>query len=476
MGTNVPQPSWNPATGFVAPATSAILAGTTADLNQAFGGNVNPALNTPQGQVATSNAAIIQDAYDQFVFYTTQTDPAFAIGRMQDAIARIYFLTRIPASPTVCESCTCTGLAGVVIPIGALAQNPADGNIYACTSGGTIGAGGTVALNFACLTNGPVACPPNQLTQIYQAIPGWDTITNPGAGVEGANVESAADFEARREASVEANSVTMLASIIGSVAKVTGVLDFYGYDNSSASPVTVLGQTIAANSIYVCVAGGSNADVAQAILNKKGPGCGYTGNTTVTAYDSNPLYTAPIPYSVKFQIPDALVVVVKVSLKSNSGIPATALAMIQNSVLSAFTGADGGSRARIGSLIFASRYYAGVAALGSWAEIVSIKIGSTNTTGAVVTGAIAATTLTVSAVASGTVAVGQILVGVNVAPGTTITALGSGSGGTGTYTVSQAQTAASATIDCITAGLDDFQVNINQVPTLVAADIYMAQV
>lgn len=62
------------------------------------------------------------------------------------------------------------------------------------------------------------------------------------------------------------------------------------------------------------------------------------------------------------------------------------------------------------------------------------------------TGAIAATTLTVSAVASGELAVGQAISGVNVLPGTVITALGSGVGGTGTYTVNQSQTAASATI------------------------------
>jgi len=57
MTTNVPAPTFGP-TGFVAPAESAILAGRQADFNQAFGGNLNPALNTSQGQLEQSDTAM----------------------------------------------------------------------------------------------------------------------------------------------------------------------------------------------------------------------------------------------------------------------------------------------------------------------------------------------------------------------------------------------------------------------------------
>ncbi len=55
---------------------------------------------------------------------------------MQDAIARIYFLERNPAEPTTVQA-LCTGLAGVEIPVGALAVAE-DGNQYICTQAGTI--------------------------------------------------------------------------------------------------------------------------------------------------------------------------------------------------------------------------------------------------------------------------------------------------------------------------------------------------
>ncbi len=62
------------------------------------------------------------------------------------------------------------------------------------------------------------------------------------------------------------------------------------------------------------------------------------------------------------------------------------------------------------------------------------------------TGSIAGTTLTVSAVASGNLQVGETIYGAGIAPGTTITAVGTGTGGTGTYTVSTTQTVASETL------------------------------
>ena len=82
--TNVPPPAFGN-TGFVAPAESAILAGVQADWNSAFGGYLNPALETAQGQLATSEAAVIGQANAQFLALANGVDPAYASGRLQDA-------------------------------------------------------------------------------------------------------------------------------------------------------------------------------------------------------------------------------------------------------------------------------------------------------------------------------------------------------------------------------------------------------
>lgn len=464
--TAVPTVSWNPAVGFVVPPPQNVLVGFQSDISTAMGGGLNPGLSTPQGQLATSEAAVYDDVMDTFVFYTTQTDPATATGRMQDAIGRIYFLERNPSQPTVAQ-CLCTGLSGVVIPVGALAVAE-DGNVYTCTEAGIIPIGGSITLSFACNVVGPISCPANTLNAIYQAIPGWDTINNVADGVLGNDVETPQAFEARRAASVALNSIGSLPSVKGAVLSVAAVLDAYVTENTASSPVTIGGVTLAAKSLYVAAVGGAAQAVANAIWSKKAPGCGYNGNTTETVLDTSPGYSAPFPsYSVSFEIPSSLAILFAVNIANNALVPSNAVALIQNAIIQSFSGADGGQRATIGSTIYSTRFIANIASLGPWVQIISIQIGSANNAAATFTGSIAGTALTVSGV-TGTIAIGQTISDTsgNIIEGTTIV---SGSGTS--WVVSNTQTVGSETMVAATASLNDLVVQINQVPTISASNI-----
>jgi hypothetical protein len=379
--TSIPAPSFT-ATGFVAPAESAILAGAQADINAAFGGTLNPALTTPQGQLATSESAILGDVNSTFLALANGVDPAYATGRMQDAIGRIYFMTREPATPTTI-SVVCTGLNGVGISVGSLLQAE-DGNNYICTQAGTIPLSGSVTLPFECVTAGTIACPAQTFT-IYQTVPGWDSAVSSSEGVLGTLVESRSAFEARRQASVANNSIGALSSIRSTVLAVPGVTDCYVTENATAIASMVGGVTIAPYSVYVCANGGTSAAVAQAIWTKKPPGCAYTGNTTVTVTDSNSGYLPPQPtYSVSFQIPTLLPIMFAVSIANSPLVPSNALVLIQAAMINAFGGGDGGQRSTIGATIYASRFYATIAALGTWANVVSVLIGTSTPTSSTV--------------------------------------------------------------------------------------------
>lgn len=469
--SNVPKPSFGPR-GFTAPPESALVAGVFQDMNDAFGGGLNTALETPQGQLASSLAAIIGNANDTFIEYVNQVDPAYATGRMQDAIGRIYNLERNASQPTVVQA-VCSGLTGVFLPTGTLAL-AMDSSIYQSTEDATIPIGGSITVQFANTVNGPIPCPDGTLNKIYKAVNGWESITNLVDGVLGNDVESRSEFEARRQASVALNSRGSMPSILGAVLNVENVLDAYVTENVNDTNLTIGGYTLDPHSLYVAAVGGDPQGVALAIWSKKAPGCAYNGNTTEIIIDNFSGYSFPYPqYTVKYQIPTALAVMFEVKLVNNAQVPDNVAQLVQGAIMSAFSGADGGQRARIGSTIYASRFYGPIAALGSWAQIVSITIGSENQPSATFTGSISGLTLTVTAVSSGTLAVGQTLsnVGSSILAGTRITALGSGSGGTGTYFINNTQVVASGTIKSSRGLNNAVVVNIDQVPTVSAADI-----
>lgn len=422
-GTAVPPPTFGP-TGFTAPTGPTILAGVQLDINAAFGNVLNYQLTTSQGQLASSMAAAIGNVYQEFQYFSTQIDPNYSTNRWQDAIAAIYFLTRNPAEPTTLQvNCTGGGAGvGIVLPDGTGGTTAATikdeaGNLYALTESITLpSSGGTVVGTFACTVPGPVAVPPSDGVSIYQTIPGWDSVSV-ASGTQGTNTESRAAFEQRRRDSVAGNSFGAIGSIIGAVAKVPGVTDYYGYDNSTNAPVTVQGVTISANSIYICAAGGTPSAVAQAIWSKKAPGCSYTGSTTETVYDTNPLYASPIPYQVSFQIAVPLQLLFAVTIVNGPGVPSNAAALIQAALIAAATQGIVG-------------------------------------TGATFVGSVSGNTLTVTQLISGALAVGQTVddnTG-QLAAGTQITALGTGSGGIGTYVVTPSQTTPSETMTSVAAG------------------------
>lgn len=525
-GTAVPSIQFTSA-GFVSPSGPSVLAGVQLDISNAFGGALNYGLTTPQGQLASSWGAIIVNANSIFVYYAQQVDPAYASGRFQDAIGRIYRLERQPAVPTSVQI-SCNGANEVAIPLNSQVRDTA-GNLYQCTQAGTIGSGGSVVLAFAAVNAGPTPVPAS--VTLYQVTPGWDS-ASVISGAVGRNVESRSEFETRRIDSVAGNSFGAIGSIIGAVANVPGVIDYFGYNNNTSGTVTVGTVSIAAYSIYICVAGGSPSAVAQAILSKKGAGAPMVGNTTVTVYDSNPLYATPIAYVITYEIPTALQILFKVGIVAGPTVPSSAVQQVQTALLAAFTGntlaasftgqisgttltvsavvsgtlavgqtisdltgnlaADtvitglgtgtGGTgtylvsvnqnvvaeamtsaapitgtstpRARINSVINAIQYVPAIAALGPWALVSSLTVGSANSADAVVVGHIAANTLTVTAVTSGTVVVGDFLFDAAglIINGTVITALGTGTGGTGTYTINNPQTVAGATFTGNTTG------------------------
>jgi hypothetical protein len=371
--TNVPPITFGPS-GPVIPLAQDVLAGVQADINTAFGGGVNPQLSSPQGQMAQSMAAVIDDKNAQIALVSNQVNPDYSSGKWQDAIGKIYFLNRIVAAGTV-VSVSCTGAVGTVIPLGATAQDT-NGYIYASLGAATIPAGGSIAVQFQNQTTGAIGTAVGSVNKIYSAVIGWDAITNPAAGTLGNDVESRASFELRRQAMVAIGSQLSVDSIRAAILGVANVLDAYVIENSM--PVAVnTGATnypVIANSIFCAVVGGADIDVASAIYTKKSPGCNMNGTSLVTFTD-NVNYPFPYPaYIIKFLRPTSVPILFSVQIQNTVNLPVDVVAQTQAAVVAAFNGAGGGGRARIGAAIVSGRFYAGISAIGN-VNVLEVLLG-----------------------------------------------------------------------------------------------------
>lgn len=371
--TAVPQIRFTPQ-GVIVPSDLDILAGRQEDINTAFGGGLNPDLRTPQGQLATSDAAIISDKDAEILLVTNQVDPQFATGKFQDAIGRIYFMERLEARPTVVE-CLMTGPGGT-IPAGTLAQDT-NGNTYSLLGAVTIPPSGTVMSSWQNVVTGPIPCPEGTLVKVYQAVPGWDAIINSEDGVVGRLVESPSEFELRRKNSVAANSRGSTQAIQSAVFEVANVLDCYVIDNTSGQTV-LKGSTnypMLPHSVYVGAVGGLDADIAQAIWIKKDTGCDYNGNTSVTVFATEG-YTTPFPaYQVKFNRPASTPVLFQVQIVNSPTLPANIIALIQNAIIAQFIGATGLVPARMGAAVTGSSYYGAVIGASPSLVVLSVLVG-----------------------------------------------------------------------------------------------------
>lgn len=373
--TSVPRVQFTP-TGLVTPDETAIKAGAFADMNAAFGGNLSTRDSSPQGQLVASQTAIIGAANDLFLEFVNNINPDTASGFMQDAIARIYFLDRLPALPTVVQV-TCYGKTGAVIPVGALVKD-GSGNLYASTESGTIPASGSVAVEFAAQVYGPINCPAGAIESIpVKIIPGWDSAANLTDGVVGRLVESRVDFEYRRRQSVALNAHGTMPSIYANVFNLDGVTDVYAIDNVKDTPLAVgsTAYTLIPKSIYVAVVGGDDAGIARTIWTRKDVGADYNGNVTVVVEDEN--YDIPRPsYPVKLNRPTATPIKFAVSIANMPGLPSDIVNRVRSAIVSAFYGGDGGQRARIAATIFAGRFYAPVSASAPNVAIISLLLGA----------------------------------------------------------------------------------------------------
>ena len=377
---------FDPKTGFSVSETSAIREDVAQDWVNAFKETGRPDLNTdpetPQGQLIDSQTAAIHQKDTELAYLANQFNPQTASGRWQDALAKIYFLSRKPAINSTAV-CTLTGMNGTTVTAGALIRSSYDSTLWILNKDAVIGENGTATAVFTCQTEGAVQAGAGTLTQIVTTTPGWDAVTNVQTAEVGQLAESQAAFENRRYQSVALNGRSTTAAVYARVADLKNVIATYVTDNKTNVNQTVDGYTLKPHSIYVAVIGGDNSDIAKAIYNSVSAGCDYNGNTTVNVTDEN---TNAVE-SVTFMRPSQLPLYVKVTIQDDGNLPDGYESIIKEAVYNNFYGLDAQTtingdailRVVMNTDIYASRFMPSILNAGI-SQLLRVELSQNNST------------------------------------------------------------------------------------------------
>lgn len=363
--TNVPIIKLTPQ-GLQVPTAKEVLDGVLADFDKAFGGGLNKNLETPQGQLASSLAAIIHDRNNQIAWLINNLDPDYSDGVMQDAIGKIYFIKRKGQVNSV-VNCEFVGLPGTIIPKDFVVKDEAnndwvlDEEISILDSGRVIG---------RMTGKGIYGAKANTINVLSQSIIGLDRVNNPQDAVIGNATESRTAFAERYKKSVAINSQGMPATVYSNVASLSGVIDCYVIDNPKDEIVQVGANNTPLNrhSIYVAVVGGNEQEIAEMIWRYAGNGCDFNGNTSVTVTDER--YLTPKPsYQIKFQRPDDLPIYFQIKVKRGADLNIDSL--VKNTIVNTFNA----NRVKIGSTIYSMGYISSLIDAVGKEYLLEVKVG-----------------------------------------------------------------------------------------------------
>lgn len=322
--------------GAVIPDTADILTGVQNEYRDAFGADlvVDPA--TPQGVLITAETIAREAVVANNAALANQINPNIAGGIFLDAIWALTGGQRQAATRSTVAA-TLTGVQGAIIPAGVRASTGIGGDEFELISAVVIPAGGSVTGNFQSVEFGEIAAPVGALDTIVTPVLGWETITNAAGATLGTNEQSDISSRRQRRNTLALQGVALAEAITSALYAVHGVKSLSFRENVASTTQTIDGVSMIPHSIYACVDGGTDADIAAALLENKSLGAGYNGGLTIPVVEPVSGQT----YDVKFSRPDEINILIRatVSVGVSTIDPQTA---VRDAIMSFVTGEQDG--------------------------------------------------------------------------------------------------------------------------------------
>lgn len=243
-----------------------------------------------------------------------QINPNEATGIFLDALFSLFNGERDPGVKTTVTA-TLGGVSSTVIPAGSSAQDSSN-NLFTSIADATIGGGGTIDTIFQADDIGAISVGIGELSQILSSVTGWDSITNSAVGVTGSDVQSDEEARNKRTDLLGAQSNSTPASVLARVSAVPNVTSVLFRQNVTNATIIIDTISLVSHSIYVCVDGGDDTEVATALLESKSDGANWNGSESVVVVES----VSGQSYTVNFDRPTIVSINVEATASPSSAL------------------------------------------------------------------------------------------------------------------------------------------------------------
>lgn len=256
----------------------------TSSMETIYGPDVNLEPSTPDAQMMMIFIQSVIDAQDLIANVNNQFDPDNATGVILDQRVAINGIQRKGATYTVTPIEITTDRALTLYGLDQDVEEPYTvkdnaGTEFTLLETFVFSVADTDSLLFRAAEPGEVLTVPNTITLPVTIVLGVTDINNPTSyTILGQNEESDQALKLRRQQSISANSQGYYASLYAALLNLDGMESVYIYENVTGSTD---GDGIPGHGIWVIVNGtADDADIAQAIYNKRNAGCNMKGSET----------------------------------------------------------------------------------------------------------------------------------------------------------------------------------------------------
>lgn len=304
--------------GVIVPDTADIKSGTEQEWKDVFGEDLDVSDETPQGMMIGQEVAVRSEMVANNAALANQVNPNVAGGIFLDDLWALTGGKRRTATYTTIYNVDLSGAPGAIIPSGSRRMTT-NGDVFELISTVVLDSvTGMATGTFQALEAGPVVAPADSLTVPvagYTSI-GWETSSNPQPGITGTSAQS--DISARRERkeTLALQGRSIAEAVYSNVRALTEVLSLAFRENTADSTQVIDGITLVEHSVWACVDGGTDIDVATALYEAKTAGAAWNGVQEVTVTDRYSGQTSV----VKFDRPTAVPVMVRFTLSAVGNI------------------------------------------------------------------------------------------------------------------------------------------------------------